>query len=139
MENTSVDLRSIFISMDSGHFKETFNTDEKCLQILASAKWQNGFSCRKCGSTKYGRGKTPFARRCLSCKKEESVTAHTIFHHCRMPLPLAFEIAYRVCCSPGIAASNLSDLLDTRHMTCLKFKKRILECIATHGNLAIHR
>ncbi len=136
MENTVIDLRKIFISMDTSHFKETFSSEEKCLEILASAKWQNGFVCHKCGGTKYGHGKTQYARRCTSCKKEESVTAHTIFHHCRIPLPLAFEIAYLVCGTPGIAASNLSQMLDTRHMTCLNFKKRILECVASHGNLA---
>jgi len=136
MENTVNDLRNIFVSMDSSRFKMTFDTEEKCLEILASAKWQTGFVCHKCGGTRYSHGKTLFARRCSGCKKEESVTAHTIFHHCRISLPLAFEIAYLVCGAPEIAASNLSQMLDTRHMTCLKFKKRILECVASHGNLA---
>jgi hypothetical protein len=136
MPNRTVDLRGLFVSLDSSEFKKSFDTEEKCLEILANAKWQEGFICQKCGSTKYGRGKSMYARRCTRCKKEESVTANTIFHHCRMPLPLAFEIAYRVCGTPGIAASNLSQVLDTRHMTCLKFKKKILECVSTHGNLA---
>ena len=136
MENGVIDLRSMFIAMNMDHFKGSFDSEEKCLEILASAKWNKGFVCRKCGFTRFGKGKSLYSRRCSSCKKEESVTAHTIFHHCRLSLPLAFEIAYRVCGTPGIAASSLSQILETRHMTCLNFKKKILECVATHGNLA---
>jgi two-component system, sensor histidine kinase LadS len=136
MENRALDLRSIFVTMDTSRFNEAFDTVEKCLQILSLAKWKEGFVCRKCGSNSHGKGKSPYSRRCTSCKMEESATANTIFHHCRIELPKAFEIAYRVCGCPGIASSQLSQLLDTRHMTCLKFKKKILECIASHGDFA---
>ena len=136
MENAVIDLRSLFISMSPDRFKSSFDSEDKCLEILAEAKWNNGFICHKCGGTKFGKGKTIYSRRCTRCKKEESATANTIFHHCRMPLPLAFEIAFRVCGSPGVAASSLSQVLETRHMTCLNFKKKILECVETHGNLA---
>jgi hypothetical protein len=136
MGNNVLDLRSLFVSMDTSRFKESFDSDEKCLQLLADSKWQDGFVCRKCGKTNFGKGKSPFSRRCTSCKSEESATAHTIFHHCRIGLPLAFEIVYRVCGTPGVAASSLSQLLETRHMTCLKFKKKILECVSSHGDFA---
>ncbi|MBK7029960.1 MAG: transposase [Bacteroidales bacterium] len=136
MERSPVDIRSMFITMDTDRFKETFDSEEKCLEILAASKWKNGFVCHKCGGNKYGKGKKPYSRRCTSCKQEESVTAHTIFHHCRIDLPRAFEIAYRVCGTPGITASSLSQILETRHMTCLNFKKKILECVASHGDFS---
>ena len=136
METKPVDLRSLFTYMDMSQFEAEFDTEEKCLRMLASLKWHDGFQCRKCGSTKYGKGKTAYSRRCTSCKTEESATANTIFHHCRIKLPMAFEIAYRVCGNPGITASSLSEILDTRHMTCLNFKKKILECVASHGDFA---
>lgn len=135
MENPRVDLREMFITMDTERFKVTFDTEEKCLAILSELKWKDGFVCHKCGSERYGKGKSPYSRRCTRCKTEESATAHTIFHHCRISLPVAFEIAYMVCGKPAIPASSLSQVLDTRHMTCLNFKKKILECIQDHGNL----
>jgi hypothetical protein len=52
-----------------------------------------------------------------------------------MELPRAFEIAYMVCGSPAMPASEISQVLDTRHMTCLNFKKRILQCLQSDGNL----
>jgi hypothetical protein len=134
-DNSPVDLRQMFITMDTERFRFTFDTTEKCLAILSDMKWKNGFVCHKCGNTRYGKGKTLYSRRCTSCKTDESATAHTIFHHCRIDLPKAFEIAYLVCGTPGIAASNLSEILETRHMTCLKFKNKILECISSHGDL----
>lgn len=136
MEFVAPDLRKLFLTMDTSSFKESFDTEEKCLAILAAAKWKDGFVCHKCGNTRYGKGKKPYSRRCTSCKQEESVTAHTIFHHCRIELPLAFEIAYRVCGMPEISAASLSQVLDTRHMTCLNFKKKILECVSSHGDFA---
>ena len=135
MTKPVVDLKQLFIALDTSQFRQMFDSEEKCLAILADTKWKDGFTCQKCGSARYGRGKKPHSRRCTRCKTEESATAHTIFHHCRIPLASAFEIAYRVCGTPAIPASELAQILDTRHMTCLNFKKKILECILSHGDL----
>jgi len=137
MKLQSVNLQKLFENLDTGSFHETFDTEEKCLSVLAEYKWKDGFQCQKCGSNRYGKGKKPYSRRCTRCKTEESVTAHTIFHHCRLELPKAFEIAYLVCGRPGIPASQISEILDTRHMTCLNFKKKILECISTRETLEL--
>ena len=118
-------------------FGSAFSTHEGCLKILASAKWADGFVCRNCDNDKYCRGKTPFSRRCTRCKRDESATAHTIFHHCRLELPKAFEIASLVCGTPGIPATEISKVLETRHMTCLNFKKRILLCLQSDGGLMV--
>jgi hypothetical protein len=32
-------------------------------------------------------------------------------------------------------ASEISKVMETRHMTCLQFKKRILQCLESDGNL----
>ncbi len=121
--------------LDTAKFKATYATQDECLKILAHAKWADGFVCRHCGNEKYCAGRTPYARRCTRCKRDESATAHTIFHHCRLDLPKAFEIAYMVCGSPAMPASEISQVLETRHMTCLNFKKRILQCLQSDGNI----
>jgi len=130
-----VNLKELIGQMDTGRFRETFSSREQCLEILAQAKWTNGFVCRSCGNERYCQGRTPFSRRCTRCKKEESASAHTIFHHCRIDLPRAFEIAYMVCGTPSMPASEISRVMETRHMTCLNFKKHILECLHSDGNL----
>ena len=99
-----------------------FSTDEDCLKFLAEKKWASGFVCQKCGNTNYCKGKTPFARRCTRCKKEESATANTIFHRCHIPITEAFRIVYLVCHDPAVSTYELSRLLDLRQMTCWKLK-----------------
>jgi len=131
----TVSLKELFGQLDSDRFKAAFHSQEECLKVLADAKWSHGFICRHCGNERYCNGRTSQARRCTRCKREESATAHTVFHHCRMDLPRAFEIAYMVCGSPGIPASEISLVLETRHMTCLNFKKRILQCLQSDGRL----
>lgn len=128
-------LKELIGQLSPDLFRETFSTQEDCLEILAKAKWADGFVCRSCGNENYCQGRLPFSRRCTRCKKDESATAHTIFHHCRIGLPVAFEIAYMVCGSPGMPASEISQSMETRHMTCLNFKKRILHCLQTDGKL----
>lgn len=125
-------LAHLFKSLEMEEFNLQFSTAEQCLKVIADEKWQDGFECRKCGRTNYCQGKTPFSRRCTTCKTDESATAHTIFHRCRIPITDAFEIAYLVCGSPKMSSYELSRRLETRQMTCWKFKKRIMECIE-HG------
>jgi len=130
-----VNLKELIGHLSPDGFRESFGSQEECLEILANAKWADGFVCRNCGNEKYCQGRTPFSRRCTRCKRDESATANTIFHHCRIDLPVAFEIAYMVCGSPAIPATEISRVMETRHMTCLNFKKRILQCLQSDGRL----
>jgi hypothetical protein len=132
-----VKLKELIGHLSPDRFRESFKSQEECLEILAHAKWADGFVCRNCGNDKYCQGRLPFSRRCTRCKKDESATANTIFHHCRIDLPKAFEIAFMVCGSPNVPASEISQILETRHMTCLNFKKRILNCLHSDGSLFI--
>ncbi len=110
-------------------FQSKFKDDRACLEFLASQKWLQGYTCKKCGNTNYCIGKTAFSRRCTRCKHEESASAHTTFHGCKISLRTAFEIAFLVCKDPHISTYALSQQLGKRQMTCWKFKKKILECI----------
>jgi len=131
----TVMLKELIGQLNPAQFKETFSSQDACLEILANAKWADGFICRYCNNERFCQGQTPFSRRCTTCKRDESATAHTIFHHCRIDLPRAFEIAYLVCGTPSMPASAIAQVLETRHMTCLNFKKRILQCLQSEGNL----
>lgn len=120
---------ALISKLDQRRFNSMFSEDADCLEFLASRKWELGFVCKKCGNTNYCHGKTAFSRRCTRCKHEESASAHTIFHGCKIPLKTAFEIAYLVSKDPDISSYSLSKKIGKRQMTCWKFKKKILECL----------
>ncbi len=129
-------MDSLFRQMDVSSFNERFTTTASCLEFLSTNKWSDGYRCRNCGHTNYCRGKTLFSRRCTRCKHEESATAHTVFHHCRIPLPQAFQIAYTICIQPATSSYELSRQLNIRNMTCWKFKKRITACLDKKENMS---
>lgn len=130
-------MKSLFKNIGIIKFDDLFSTDEKCFEFLAGKKWENGFICRKCGHTNYCKGKKPYSRRCTKCKSEESATAHTAFHKCKLPLTEAFKITYIICNNPDISTYKLSDKFNIRQMTCWKFKKKIIECINQRGDIDI--
>lgn len=132
-----MDFSRFFKKLKREDFRQRFSDPESCLEWLSSKKWQNGFTCRKCGNTNYCAGKTPYSRRCTRCKTDESATAQTIFHHCRIPLPEAFEMAWLVCNSPEISTYEIARQMDARQMTCWKFKKRITECLEKGNGLEL--
>ncbi|MEA4936412.1 hypothetical protein SDC9_128895 [bioreactor metagenome] len=109
---------------------ELMSSDIKVMEFIASIKWANGFTCRKCGHDNYCEGKSRFSRRCTRCKKEESASAHTMFHNVKFPLNKAFYIAYQVCIKgDDISSYNYSERLGINQMTCWKFRKRIHACV----------
>jgi len=130
-------LKELLVNRPEHEVAKLFSSQEACLEFLAEAKWQDGYACRKCGYNNYCQGKTLYSRRCTKCKHNESATANTPFHGCKMPLNLAFRMAYKICCEPGISTYKLSDLHHTRQMTCWKLKKKILECIEIQQNLRV--
>ncbi len=130
-------MLTIFDKINIKQFQTFFDDEEKCLAFLAEEKWHDGFVCRNCGNTKYCSGKTPYSRRCTRCKKEESATAHTIFHRCKIYLPDAFKLAHLVCNSPEISTVELSNTLQMRQMTCWSFKKKVTQCIDEREDMSI--
>lgn len=111
------------------NLRKRFQDEEACLKFLAELKWKDGFVCRKCGHTNFCKGKTPYSRRCTRCKHEESVTAHTLFHRCKIPLTKAFEMAFLVCNLPDVSSRQISKKMNIRQMTCYNFQKKVKLCL----------
>ncbi len=109
-----------------------FQSDERCLEFIATMKWGEGFECRKCGNTNFCIGKTPYSRRCTKCKAEESATAGTIFHNCKFPISKAFYIAFQVCRgNEAISTYEFARRLTLRQMTCWNFKSKISSALSS--------
>ncbi len=126
------ELQNITTSSIAKKFRQAIPDEYSSLELLSNIKWVEGFVCSKCGSTNYCRGKSPLSRRCTRCKKEESVTAHTIFHRCKIPINRAMEIAYLVCNVAAISSYEISRQLSIRRMTCYGFQKKVIDCL--NGN-----
>ena len=116
----------IFKSIKKREFYARFQTDEDCLEYLASIKWAEGFKCRKCGHDGHMNGKRAFSRRCKSCKYDESATAHTLFHKLKFSLLSAFEIVFLVSTQKNPPSSlALSEELELHYETVLNFRHRL--------------
>ncbi len=124
-----IELQKIAASKNSEKFRLVIPDEITALELLSSIKWENGFVCSKCGSANYCSGKSVLSKRCTRCKKEESVTANTIFHRCKIPINRAMEIAYLVCNVAAISSYEISRQLGMRHMTCYGFQKKVIDCL----------
>ena len=110
--------------LDYNEFRKFFPNKDACYKLLADIKWGKGFTCRKCGSTKYSVDE-PFVRRCKVCNYKESVTAGTIFHHLRFPIEKALYILVITSTGRNINISQLSKTLDLRMKTCWSFHNKV--------------
>ncbi|HRY33495.1 MAG TPA: IS1595 family transposase [Bacteroidales bacterium] len=133
-ETESVRLDGLFRKIELPDFQRLLEDEDSAYALIAAEKWKEGFVCRHCGHTNYCLGKSPHSRRCTRCKREESATAHTIFHKCKINLREALQIAYMVCHSPAMSSYELSRRVEIRQMTCWKFKKKIMECLEEMGS-----
>ena len=82
----------MFIGIGIIDFRKQFKTEEDCLKYLVQIKWGNGYKCIKCGHNEYYKGRQWFYRRCRLCMYDESVTAGTLFHKCKLGLLRAFDV-----------------------------------------------
>ncbi len=122
--------RKRFKGVNSLEFYNTFRTIDDCYEYLAAIKWENGYTCKRCGNTNYCKGRMPFSRRCCKCKYDESPTADTMFDKCKFPLLLAFHIAFKISTKKkGMSSSELSEEYELRQKTCWEFKWKIQQAM----------
>lgn len=76
--------------------KKFSQEDLKWLALIAEIKWQEGYKCLSpgCESESYFTGKTPYSRKCMKCKHEESATSNTPFHGQRLPISQTMRILH---------------------------------------------
>lgn len=121
-----------FAGVNSITFNRIFKTDEDCLQYLSSLKWEDGYSCKRCGNNKYCQGKRPFNRRCTKCGYEESPTAGTMFDKVKFSMLKAFHIAFKIGTKKkGMSTLELSNEFELRQKTCWEFKWKIQQAMAS--------
>jgi transposase-like protein len=91
--------------------REWFPDEVSCLDYLARVRWPEGFTCPKCGkgdAWRTGTGRWM----CVSCGRQSSVTAGTIFHRTRTPLSTWLAAIWMVTSTKnGISAAALQQNL----------------------------
>jgi hypothetical protein len=109
-------------------FLQVYPDEASALKYMENLKWEKGYSCVKCGNTKYGTGKNIFSRRCTKCRHDETVTANTLFNKCKFPINKALYIV-TIINRDGeeVSITDLSHQLDLRYATCWAFAKKVLE------------
>jgi len=106
-------------------YRSQFKTEADCLQYLMELKWGNGFKCIKCSHTISVKGRTWYYKRCQSCGYDESATANTMYHKCKLTLLKAFEIGYRLSVKKkGMSSIELSKEFDCQQRSAWLMKAK---------------
>ena len=107
-------------------FTDRFKDDASCLVYLSDYKWGDGYSCKKCGHTKYTVRKKNLARDCNRCHHIESPTANTVFHRIRFGIRKAFMIIFEMTASTkGLSSSQVSKRYSISRTTAWTFMHKV--------------
>jgi len=120
-------------------FSEKFSSEESCEQYLLSIKYPQGFKCPECSHQEYYRLKNNRNRvlQCKKCKKQESLTANTIFHGTRTSLQKWFWAFYFISQhKKGISSVQLGKDIGVSDMTAwlmlMKIRKSMQEDVVKY-------
>ena len=107
-------------------FQRQFSTDDACLQYLADSRWPDGFICPRCAGRAASWISTRKVFECKQCRTQTSVTAGTVMHRSKMPLPVWFWGAYLVTThTPGLSALQFARQLDLHYETAFQMLHKL--------------
>ena len=96
------------MNMSLTDLRKRFSTQHKCEKYLKKMRWTHGVICPFCGCIHNTYLKDWKRWQCRSCKRQFTVTSHTIFHGTRLPLIKWFEAIWLMCNSPkGVSAKQI--------------------------------
>ena len=122
----------MFTGLSLYDFQQQFGDDKSCIDALVKLKWPNGFKCRYCSYDNYCKTKRYGERRCCSCKKPESATAHTLFHKLKFPIHKAFMMIYLISTvKKGISGLELHRQMGVHKRTALLFKRKVMASMSS--------
>jgi len=134
LKKNVIEEKEARISLKQINFQEfslVYPDDTAVDRFLEEIKWEEGYACKKCGNTKYGKGASPFARRCTKCRHDESITSCTAFHKCKFDIRKALYITVMINrYGENVYITDISRELEMRNATCWKFVQKLL--LTTH-------
>ena len=125
----------MFKGMSAVEFAKAFPDNESCYNYLVELKWGKVYVCRRCGCTESVKGRTYYYKRCKSCKWDESVTSHTVFHKLKVPILKAFYMAFRLSTKKkGMSTVELGAEVKIRQKTAWLFKRKLQLAMQTSNS-----
>jgi transposase-like protein len=110
-----------------------FATEAACLACLAALRWPAGFVCPACGGTQ-ARETTRGLRHCQQGRTQTSVTAGTLFHRTRLPLPVWFRAIWHVTSQKyGANALGLQRVLGLSYETAWQWLHKLRRAMVRPG------
>lgn len=120
----------MFSGITIQEFRNRFQTNEDCIDYLVAQKWGNGYVCPKCSHTGYSKGRQWFYRRCKKCAYDESATAGTLFHRCKLDLLIVFEMAFRISVrKKGMSSCELAQEFGCQQKTAWLMKAKLQQAM----------
>jgi hypothetical protein len=83
-------------------FREAFPDERTCEAYLFRRRWPDGFVCRECrGVDCASRTGRAFTYQCSRCRRQTSITAHTVMHRSKLELTTWFWAAGLIATHPA--------------------------------------
>jgi len=115
-------------------FSERFDSEEKCIAYLAHIKWENGFTCVKCGHSA-SQIRCNHSRTCNKCSHTQSATANTLFHKVKFGVRKAFFICFEMATTTkSLSASYVGERFGVTQKTARLFMHKVREAMKSSGN-----
>ncbi len=112
-------------------FIKELPNDTVCKAYLAKIKWQDGFTCIKCGHNK-GCEKSDYRYHCYSCQHVESATENTLFHKVKFGLQKAFCVVFEMSTSSkSISSIQMRKRFSIRQGTAWYFMQKVRKATKT--------
>jgi hypothetical protein len=87
-----------------------FSSEQACVVYLFRKRWPRGFKCPFCGTVQQEIAPA-YAVVCRYCRKQISITAHTLMHGSKKSLVAWMRVSWKFC-SQGISARELQRLME---------------------------
>jgi transposase-like protein len=113
-------------------FQSKFATEEACQQYLTACRWPDGFACPRCAHRRAYELPSRRSWQCAACRHQVSLTAGTVLHNTKTPLPVWFWAAYLMTTDKrGVSALLLQRQLglpryETAWMMLHKFRRAMV-------------
>lgn len=117
-------------------WQKRFSTVEDCHTFLINQRWPDGFVCPICGHREawvvHRQDRQGIdLYECKQCRRQTSVTAGTVFHRSKVPLPVWFLAIYLVAIDKrGVAALTLARQLGVAYHTAWLMHHKIQQAMA---------
>jgi len=122
------------VTASKKHISNTpFSSEQTCVTYLFRKRWPWGFKCPFCGSVQPDIAPA-YVVVCQYCRKQTSITAHTIMHGSKKNLVAWMRVAWQFCFqNEGLSARGLQRLMG---LSCYQTAWRWLQKIRRGAALA---